>query len=112
MATVRAANLGLRFLLELCMLAALAYWGFHSGGGTSRHVVLGIGAPLLAAIYWGLFISPKAKFPFPLPVKLILEIIVFALAIVALYASGQQLLAIIFAVVAIVSRILLMVLPQ
>jgi hypothetical protein len=112
MATLRAANLGLRFILEMCLLAALAYWGFQSGDGTLRHIVLGIGAPLLAAVYWGLFLSPKATFSFPLPVKLLLEVIIFALAIVALYASGQHLLAIVFAVVAIVSRSLLFVLPQ
>lgn len=112
MTTLRGANLGLRFILELCMLAALAYWGFRSGTGTLRHVVLGIGAPLLAAIYWGFFISPKAKFSLAAPVKLALEIIVFAVAILALYASGQHLLAIIFAIIAIVSRSLLVALPQ
>jgi hypothetical protein len=112
MATLRAANLGLRFILELCMLAALAYWGFQSGEGTLRHVVLGIGVPLLAAIYWGIFVSPKATFHLPLLAKLIFEIVVFGLAIVALYASGQHLLAIIFAVVAIVSRSLLLLWPQ
>jgi len=112
MATLRAANLGLRFVLELCMLAALAYWGFRNGDGTLRHVIVGIGAPLLAAIFWGLFLSPKATFTLALPVKLAFEIVVFALAIVALYASGQHLLAIIFAIVAIVSRSLLVVLSQ
>jgi hypothetical protein len=44
--------------------------------------------------------------------KLVLEIVVFALAIAALYASGQHVLAIIFAVVAIISRGLLIALPQ
>ncbi|HEX7103777.1 MAG TPA: YrdB family protein [Nitrolancea sp.] len=112
MATLRAANLGLRFVLELCMLAALAYGGFRNGNGTLRHVVLGIGAPLLAAIYWGLFLSPKATFRLPLLVRLTFEIVVFGLAIVALYASGQHLLAIIFAIVAIVSRSLLLLWPQ
>jgi hypothetical protein len=112
MATLRGANLGLRFLLELCMLAALAYWGFTTGSGTLRHVLLGIGAPLLAGIYWGLFISPRARFPLALPIKLILEIIVFALAIAALYSAGQHLLAIIFAIVAIVSRAVLVIWPQ
>ncbi len=94
------------------MLAALAYWGFRSGQGTLRHIVLGIGAPLLAAVYWGLFISPKATFSLGTPIKLILEIVVFALAIAALYASGQHLLSLIFAIAAIVSRVLLVALSQ
>lgn len=112
MEALRAGNLGLRFILELSLLAALGYWGFHSGSGTLRHVVLGIGAPLLVAIYWGLFLSPKATFSLPSPAKLILEIAVFALAVAALYASGQHLPAIIFAIAAIASRSLLVALPQ
>jgi hypothetical protein len=27
----KSVNLALRFLLELCALAALAYWGFQTG---------------------------------------------------------------------------------
>ena len=45
-----AANLALRFFLELAALAALAYWGFHTGRSVLADVVLGLGAPLLAAV--------------------------------------------------------------
>ena len=31
---VQGCALALRFLLELCLLAAVGYWGFHVGGGT------------------------------------------------------------------------------
>jgi hypothetical protein len=34
------------------MLAALAYWGFTVGDGAGAWV-LGVGAPLLAAVVWG-----------------------------------------------------------
>jgi hypothetical protein len=30
---MRSANLGLRFLVEIAALAALAYWGGHTGSG-------------------------------------------------------------------------------
>src|SRR5689334_23481657 len=63
MNTLHAANLGLRFLLELCMLAALGYWGFQAGDGPVLKIVLGLGAPLLAAVVWGLFIAPRAIRP-------------------------------------------------
>jgi hypothetical protein len=33
---MRAANLALRFLLELAALAGLADWGLHTGGWRSR----------------------------------------------------------------------------
>ena len=31
MEVIKAVNVALRFLLELCVLAALGYWGFKSG---------------------------------------------------------------------------------
>ena len=34
MAILKGAKLALAFLLELCALAALGYWGFHTGRGT------------------------------------------------------------------------------
>ncbi len=47
-----SANLALRFVLELAALAALAYWGFHTGHSLLGDVALGVGAPLLAAVIW------------------------------------------------------------
>lgn len=44
---IQSANLALRFLLELCALAALAYWGAQTGRGPVVKIGLGIGAPLL-----------------------------------------------------------------
>ena len=57
---MRGANLVLRFLLELSALAATAYWGFSTTSGVTQWV-LGLGAPALVAVVWGLFVSPKAK---------------------------------------------------
>jgi hypothetical protein len=45
----RAANLALRFLLELAALAGLAYWGCNTGHSAVGDVALGIAAPLAAA---------------------------------------------------------------
>jgi hypothetical protein len=47
--SIKNANLALRFLLELCALAALGYWGFQTGRGPVMSAVLGIGAWLLTA---------------------------------------------------------------
>jgi hypothetical protein len=100
---VRVANLGLRFLLELASLAALAAWGFHSAGS----LVLGIGAPLVAAAVWWAFIAPKARFAAPLGVRVVLELLVFAAAVAALAAAGWQILALVMAVAVVVSELLL-----
>lgn len=64
---MKAANLVLRFLLELGALAALGYWGLHTGSNELLHWLLGIGVPLLAAVVWGLFIAPRRRFDVPTP---------------------------------------------
>ena len=61
MKALQGANLAVRFLvLELGALAIAAYWGYESAEGVLRWV-LAIGAPLLVAAAWGLFVrhSPR-----------------------------------------------------
>lgn len=94
------ANLTLAFVLELCALAALGYWGFSVGGGPVARVALGLGAPLLAAVLWGLFAAPRAPVSLPL-VRLGVKFVVFGSAVVALYATGHRTLAVIFAVIVV-----------
>lgn len=106
------ANLALRFILELCALAALGYWGFRTGNGGFVKIVLGIGAPVIAAIVWGLFVSPKATYDIGDPARLAVEIAVFGSASVALYYSTQINLCLIFVVAATISRILIFVFKQ
>ena len=45
------------------MLAALAFWGYVVGEGPAW--LLGVGAPVLAAVVWGAFVAPKARVPVP-----------------------------------------------
>ena len=60
MAVVKTVNAAVRFLLELCALAALGYWGFRSGGGPVTRIILAIGTPVLAAAAWAVFGAPGA----------------------------------------------------
>lgn len=106
------ANLGLRFLLELSALGALGYWGFTLPAGLLTRIGLGLGAPLVAALIWGAFVSPKASIPLPGEWRLVPEILVFGSAAAALYAAGRPTLAATFAILAVLSRILLVLLPQ
>lgn len=103
---MRAINLGLRFLLELAMLGALGYWGFTSHTGLLRWV-LGLGAPLAAATIWGMWIAPKAPQRLADPLRLGLEIALFAAAALALWAADRPGAAIVFAVVVSANLLLL-----
>lgn len=107
MSAVGNAALGLRFILELCLLAAFAFWGYQTGGSTLSKIILLIVAPLGAAVVWGLFIAPKSTFHPPGSVRLVLEIALFALAAVGLAATGRGLLALILIVAFFVDDALL-----
>jgi hypothetical protein len=63
---------------------------------------LGIGAPLVIAVFWGLFAAPKATYSVTIPVRHLLQIAVFSLASIALYASGQKTIAAGFFVIALI----------
>ena len=56
------ANLTLAVLMELLALLALGYWGMRVGGGPVTKTALGLGAPLCAAVLWGLFAAPLLPF--------------------------------------------------
>ncbi|SDN62925.1 Protein of unknown function [Psychrobacillus sp. OK028] len=98
---------GLFFMLELCALGAFSYWGFHMNKGGFINIVMGIGTPLLVAIFWGAFIAPKANFPVTIPIRIILQLIVFGLATTALFASSKGTLAIVFGSIVLIEMILM-----
>ncbi len=112
MESIKSANKGLRFLLELGALASLCYWGFQKGDSTAASFALGIGAPLLMAIVWGLFVSPKARIELPSIPKFVLGIAILVLAAVALSDSGYPKLAIAFEVLIAVNAVLIIVLER
>jgi hypothetical protein len=82
MSAVEAANLGLRFILELCVLAALAYAGFE------LFIPLAVVLPLAAALTWGQFVSPRAPRRLDDPARLAVEVVYFAAGVAALAVVG------------------------
>jgi Protein of unknown function (DUF2568) len=109
---IKGANLALRFLWELCALVALGYWGFETGSGAKAKVALGIGALLVAAIVWGVFVAPRAPVALPGFVVLLLQVVVFGSAAAGLAATGHQTLVLVFAVVVVINAILMYVWGQ
>jgi hypothetical protein len=104
----KSTNLAVRCLLELRALGALGYWGFVVGGNLITKVVLGLAAPLPAAVVWGLFVGPKAAVPLDMPLRLVPEALVFGAAVAALLATGHLVLAVRPAVLAAVNRALVL----
>jgi hypothetical protein len=112
MEIIKGANLLLRFLLELCALGALGYWGFKTGGGLAAKIGLGIGAPLVAAIVWGVFVSPRATVHLPEIAVLILQVLVFGSAAAGLAATGHRTLALVFGAIVVINAVLMYVWGQ
>jgi hypothetical protein len=99
--------LALQFFLELCALIALGYWGFKTGQGLITKIGLGLGAPLLFAVVWGVSMAPRAAVRVPDPWRLILELVLFGTAATALYVSGRTLVAPGFGLVVMINEALL-----
>jgi hypothetical protein len=93
-------------VLELCAFAALGYWGWQAGGSTLSQIVLAIVTPAAAIALWGLFVAPKATVRVSEPARWAIELLVFVGAGVALAASGQAILGILLAVVAVANGLL------
>jgi hypothetical protein len=105
-------NLAVRFLLELCALAAMAYWGWTQHSGWLRFV-LAIGLPVLAGGLWGAFAVPNdpsrsGNTPVPVPgwVRLLLELAIFGFGVGALYDASLTLLSLVMGIVVVVHYLL------
>jgi hypothetical protein len=108
---LRALNLALKFVLELAAVAAFAVWG-ASADGAALAVLLAVITPILAIALWGTFAAPKSPRRLPDRARIPFELTVFALAALALIASGHEEVAIIFVVTAAMNAALLTWLEQ
>jgi hypothetical protein len=109
---VKGVNELLRFVLELGMLAAFAYWGAHVVSNTVARVITAIATPAIAATVWGLVLSPRAPAKLSSVFRLTFSLPVFLLAALATYASGMPRSAIAFAVVSTVNTVILIALDD
>lgn len=109
---LKAINLAVRFLLELCVLGICAYRGYAAGDRPLTAFLFGVGAPLGFAVIWGTFISPKAAFRLREPWRSLVELAIFGLATAALYSLGKAPLAAAFGAVYLVSKLLMVIWKQ
>ena len=100
MVGLRGSVLVLRFLCELGLLAGAAYAGARLGEGALAWV-FAIGAPVLVAIVWGTFVSPKARRPVSTPIRLMIEIDLYVVTAIALWVADVPVVGIVLAAVGI-----------
>src|SRR4051794_17081668 len=97
------ANEGLAFLLELVMVADLAWWGSRAASGSAGSIGLAILSPAGAVIVWAIVAATRARIRLPLRGVLAVKAVVFAGVAVAVYSMGHRALAIGFGVVTAVN---------
>lgn len=108
---MRATNLGLKFVLEVVALILLAFWGAHAGRGVWS-VVLAVLAPAGMVLVWGRFAAPRSSTRLAAPLRIPLELTVFALAAVAAYSAGARAVALGFVAAVVINAIGLSALGQ
>jgi hypothetical protein len=105
--SMRGLNLVFRFALELLALLALFLWGTALSDDLAVQLVLGLGAPLLVVIVWALFVAPKASRRLPDPLRLVVELVIFALASMAFGLAIGAVVAIMFGLAVVISLALM-----
>ena len=88
---------GVRFGCEIAAVVAVVWWGWP---------VLGIVAGAVVIAVWGALVAPKARRRLRDPLRLLVELAIFGLATVAFAEVGQTVIAVGFAVAAVVSAAL------
>ncbi|MEI2618682.1 MAG: YrdB family protein [Thermomicrobiales bacterium] len=112
MGILKSSNLAIRFLLELCVLALVGYWGYRAGNSQTTRIGLAMLTTIVVAAIWTLFGAPKASFALSGPAHLLVEIAVFGSGVAALLATGHPGAAIALTAIIIVNRALMHVWRQ
>ena len=99
--TIRWTNVVLRALMELGIVLAFGYWGFHTGNNKTAHILLGIFTPLIAFGFWGVVDFHNAG-KFSELYRLLQELIISLLAGFAVYSKGALAFGISLAILSLV----------
>jgi hypothetical protein len=99
---VRGAVLGLRFVLELCLLGALGLGGWAVADGGPLGALVGVAAAVVGAVIWGAWIAPRAWRRLPDPARFALETALFIVGAAALWVAWTPLAGVVFAAASIV----------
>jgi hypothetical protein len=87
---MKAVNIGLAFVLELALLAALGYWGSRLGASVPVRWLAAVGAVVAVALLWSQIAAPNAKRRLAAAPLVVFKLVVFTLGSALLYRTGQH----------------------
>ncbi len=96
---------GLVFLAELGMYAGFAVLGLSLATGVLG-VVLGVALPVAVAVFWGMFLSPRAPRPLQRALNVMVRLMLMLGGAAAAWMAGVWWLAVLVAVFALVGTVL------
>lgn len=96
----------MRLLLEIFALFSLGYWGYLAWPFPLPALLFMVGAPLFAALVWGLFRSPRAVFALDATGRAIIEIFVMGAAVATWFMLSYPVIGTVFAGTAIISGVI------
>ncbi|HVQ86681.1 MAG TPA: YrdB family protein [Actinomycetes bacterium] len=80
-----------RFVCELCLLVGAVVFGSWLGDDTWSSLFLAIAAGVVVGVIWGASLSPKARYSLSLPLRVVIELALFATVAVGLWRADHQL---------------------
>lgn len=104
MASLKTLNVLLSFFLEVAMLGAFGYWGYHAVENPSLRWLVAVAVPLAVALLWGLFLAPRAVKRVGSTLGITVTVLLFYLAALALMSTGHSTLGIAMMVLAAINR--------
>jgi hypothetical protein len=106
MATI---NLGVRLLVELTGVVAVAAWGLHASPEPLVAALSGAGAAAALIVTWALIVAPNARNRMPQSRRDLVGTGLLLVAAAALSVAGQPAVALVFAGLVVVNQVLLIV---
>jgi hypothetical protein len=101
-----------RFLLELALLAVLAWWGFGLDAPLALRIAAGLAAPAVALAVWSRWIAPRAERRLADPLRLAVEGVLWLAGAGALWVAWRPRAAVAFLAAALVTAALVRVWPE
>ena len=83
-----AVVLTLRFLTELALFVSVAWWGSQQFSGIFG-LLAAAGLVVALAVTWGVLLSPRARIRMPSLARVLVEVLLFGLAALALSDLGR-----------------------
>lgn len=102
---IKTINQLVVFIIELIMIGTVACVGFREGNATWTKYSLAIILPLIVILLWGHFAAPKSSHRLKMPYLAMFRLALFLATACLLFRSHQTIMALVVALLSVVTQI-------